>query len=281
MVEECQKRLNSLNGMYAILVLLGIVWPGLLVLDVVPGLFGFLIFLLLPVIWTARWRTVGFFAGVMFVWLYLVAFGFASRGPGQVDNPLPAFTIVLGPVFAICYLGPVYLISIVWHRDSALRTETPTQRREPFVSRAALVVLVSLVAAIGFLRFSWTMRPRHPQHVAIDAIEAHGGLVEVDPSQPGQPVRKVRLAWGREKIGDAEMKCITEFEQLRELEEEKGISPIIGGVARRATATMAIPGEAPASRGSGANLGRAWPSLRQCPLAAGDHQDLRPRGRPG
>jgi hypothetical protein len=179
-----------------------------------------------PVLWVARWRTSGFLGGVLFLWLCAIAIGLSDLGPGQVDNIIPGLAFFFGWACALFYLGPIYLVSMIWARirsaggtvrraDGAVQSSEQC-RRQPVPTLA--LALAAVVAAAGVLYVCWVFRPRHPQHVAIDAIEANGGLVILGPSRLGEPVERVWRGYSRHKLGDAEMKYIAQLTQLRALD---------------------------------------------------------------
>lgn len=237
MSEEYRKVSLFFDGMFALSVLLGIVCPGLFVMRVFPAIFLVAAFLFLPVVWVVRWKTLGFLAGWIFLSLCSHAIGLESIGPGQVDNMVPAFSTVFGPFCALFYLGPIYLARMLSSR-SLSRAAQSKVRRTSFTPRAILVVLVAAIVSIGFLRYSWAIRPRHPQYVAIEAVEARGALVELEYAAPGKPVWTLRCL-GRATLGDADAKYIAEFRELRHLDltgcdiSDRGLEALEGLVSLR------------------------------------------------
>ncbi len=215
------------RGLSLVTVLLGIICPGLMVLKGPHVPLVMLLIAVLPLIWIVRWRTVGFLFGVPFLWLCCYAFGLSTLGPGQIDNMVPALTLVCGGVFAIVYLGPVLLVTLA---VAALRTRrrqsAPGDRPSPDTGpvpepRGWIGPLVggflALLSAVGMFHLCWTFRPRHPQHVAIEAIEKTGALVDLNPLVPGDPVDSVD-GRGRRGFSDAEMEYVAQFEHLKELD---------------------------------------------------------------
>ena len=214
------------RGLSLAAVLLGIVCPGLMVLKGPHVPLVVLLILVLPVIWVLRWRTVGFLFGLLFFWLSGYAAGLGSLGPGQVDNIIPVFAPICGAVFAILYLGPILLVTM-----AVVRLRTARQRFAPSNGRSAETApvpepqshvrsliggFIALLFAVGVLYLCWTFRPRHPHHLAIQAIEEAGARVELNSLAPGEPVDCV-AAGDRSKLGDGEMKYIAQFDQLKEL----------------------------------------------------------------
>ncbi len=215
------------RGLCLATVVLGIGCPGLMVLKGPHVPLVMLMIPVLPLIWIVRWRIVGFLFGVPFLWLCSYAFGLSTLGPGQVDNMVPALTLVCGGVFAMLYLGPVLLVTLaVAGLRRRLKQSAPGDGPSPETAavpeprgwiRPLVGGFIALLAAVGMFHLCWTFRPRHPQHVAIEAIEKAGALVHLNPLVPGEPVDSVDCRYGN-TLGDAEMKYVAQFEHLKELD---------------------------------------------------------------
>jgi Leucine-rich repeat (LRR) protein len=180
-----------------------------------------LLALALPWIWVIQWKMLGFAFGVLFLWLCVDAMGLTTLGPGQLDNILPGLTLVFGWLPALIYMLftlAVHDVARISARHESRLAEDTIPRKQSRRFQRALVGFAAFLAAVGVLRICWIYRPRHPQYVAIDAIEEAGGYVELQRPGAFGPVFRVRRGYGKWKIGDAEMKYLSGFEHLKELD---------------------------------------------------------------
>jgi len=65
---------------------------------------------LAPAVLIGVWRDLGFMLGFFIFWGTMIVLGQESIARGQVDNIIPALTIVLGWIPYLIIFGPVFLV---------------------------------------------------------------------------------------------------------------------------------------------------------------------------
>lgn len=74
----------------------------------------------LPIAWIILWKWRGLLAGICFLWAALIATALGMAGTGHFDNIVLVLMIVFGPVLAILYLGPIFIVRMIVAYASAL-----------------------------------------------------------------------------------------------------------------------------------------------------------------
>ncbi len=93
-----------------ILLLVGVVLPIVLSVVVNDPRIKMLLLFLAPAVLIGVWRGLGFMLGCFVFWGTIIMIGQDSIAPGQTDNFIPAFTIVLGWIPYLIIFGPVFLV---------------------------------------------------------------------------------------------------------------------------------------------------------------------------
>ncbi|MDF1744979.1 MAG: hypothetical protein P1V19_14880 [Gimesia sp.] len=93
-----------------ILLLVGVVLPIVLSVVVYDPRMNMLPLFLAPAVLIGVWRDLGFMLGFFIFWGTMIVLGQESIARGQVDNIIPALTIVLGWIPYLIIFGPVFLV---------------------------------------------------------------------------------------------------------------------------------------------------------------------------